>query len=410
MNLSENRITVAQLSPPLYGNEPGSFAEDTLSRRLPGIARSLLEEHWHVQARTRLQALVDDMPAGRLRPIQDPAAPDIANWQADLQPYLGQTWLDAPWFVAEIYFFRRILEATGYFQPGPGQGVDPYRSQKAKGLSGVTEQLAQVLVRLEPGDVTHGGEPLQETLVHLFQSVVWGNRADLSVWPAGGVRPPQTSEGQEMAQLLVDDAPAAAGFILKHPDGLANVDFLLDNVGLELAYDLLLADFLLSRGLARQVRLHAKPFPTYVSDATIPDIPALAAYLAQAAEPGVGELGSRLRLYLDEDCLQLQTSLFWTSPLPAWEMPSELRQELAEADLLISKGDVNYRRWLGDRHWPFTTPIQQIIAYRPAPLLLLRVMKAEIVAGLQPGQPEKLYHSDPTWLFDGRSGLVQFVP
>ena len=245
--------------------------------------------------------------------------------------------------------------------------------------------------------------------MRLFHTVVWGNRADLSVWPAGGAKPQPAADGQPDVQLLVDDAPAAAEFILKQPGGLSRVDFILDNVGLELAYDLLLADFLLSRGLAKQVRLHAKPFPTYVSDATIPDIRALVAHLAQAPEPGVRDLGKRLQACLDDDRLHLQTSLFWTSPLPAWEMPPELRQELARAGLLISKGDANYRRWLGDRHWPFTTPIQQIIAYRPAPLLLMRVMKSEIIAGLQPGQPEKLSQADPTWMFDGRSGLIQFV-
>ncbi len=89
------------------------------------------------------------------------------------------------------------------------------------------------------------------------------------------------------------------------------------------------------------------------------------------------ELGKRLQASLDDDRLHLQTSFFWTSPLPAWEMPPELRQELARPGLLISKGDANYRRWLGDRQWPFTTSIQQILAYRPAPLLLLRVMKAD---------------------------------
>jgi uncharacterized protein with ATP-grasp and redox domains len=401
---------IAQTTPaPLCGNEPGSFAEDTLSRRLPGIARSLLYEPWHPQAQTWLQALVDDMPHGRLRPIQDPGAPDIANWQADLQPYLGQTWLDAPWFVAEIYFFRRILEATGYFQPGPGQGVDPYRSQKAKGQSGVIEQLEQALARLEQPQAKHGNEPLQQRLVRLFHTVVWGNRADLSVWPVGKAKPQTPPDGPLRAQLLVDDTPAAAEFILEQANGLTIVDFILDNVGLELAYDLLLADFLLNHGLAKQVRLHAKPFPTYVSDATIPDIRALVAFLAQAPEPGVRNLGLRLQACLDDDRLHLQTSLFWTSPLPAWEMPPELRQELARGNLLISKGDANYRRWLGDRHWPFITPVQQIIAYHPAPLLLMRVMKAEIVAGLQPGQPERLYQADPTWLFDGRSGLIQFV-
>ena len=182
------------------------------------------------------------------------------------------------------------------------------------------------------------------------------------------------------------------------------MDFILDNVGLELAYDLLLADFLLSHGLAKQVCLHAKPFPTYVSDATIPDIQALVAHLAQAREPGVRDLGLRLQAYLEDDRLHLQTSLFWTSPLPAWEMPAELRQELARSDLLVSKGDANYRRWLGDRHWPFTTPIQQIIAYRPAPLLLMRVMKSEIIAGLQPGQAETLYQADPTGCSTGAGG------
>ncbi len=410
MKSSDDHILLPQLPPPLRGNEPGSFAEDTLSRRLPGIARSLLDDPWHPQARTRLQTLVDDMPHGRLRPIQDPGAPDIANWQSDLQLYLGQTWLDAPWFVAEIYFFRRILEASGYFQPGPGQGVDPYRSQKAKGQFGVIEQLDQALARLEQPQARRGDEALQQTLVRLLYTVVWGNRADLSVWPIGGAKPQTPSGGPLQAELLVDDAPAAAEFILKQADGLSKADFILDNVGLELAYDLLLADFLLSRGLAKQVRLHAKPFPTYVSDATIPDIHALVESLAQASEPGVSNLGLRLNACLDDDRLHLQTSFFWTSPLPAWEMPPELRQELARADLLVSKGDANYRRWLGDRRWPYITPIQQIIAYRPAPLLLMRVMKAEIVAGLQPGQPEKLNQSDPTWLFDGRSGVIQFVP
>jgi len=58
----------------------------------------------------------------------------------------------------------------------------------------------------------------------------------------------RTAPGQPGAQLLVDDAPSVAEFILKNPAGLSQVDFILDNIGLELAYDLLLADFLLERG------------------------------------------------------------------------------------------------------------------------------------------------------------------
>ena len=136
MKLSNAEIKAPQPPAPLRGNEPGSFAEDTLSRRLPGIARSLLAGKWHPQARTRLLALADEMPHARLRPIEDPGAPDIARWQIDLQPFLGQSWLEVPWFAAEAYFFRRIIEATGYFQPGPGQGVDPYERSKSAGVFG----------------------------------------------------------------------------------------------------------------------------------------------------------------------------------------------------------------------------------------------------------------------------------
>ena len=324
---------IAMPPPPLRGAEAGSFAQDTLSRRLPGIARSLLDEVRGPAARANLQALADDMPAGRLRPIQDAGAPDLANWHTHLQPYLGQTWLEAPWFVAEVYFFRRILEASGYFQPGAGQGADPYRAQKDEGLAGVAAQLGRALAQLP----SPGAQPLTpDALARLIRAVTWGNQADLSVWPIGGVQPSSIAEGQPPARLLVDHAPAAAEYILRQPKGLKRADFILDNIGLELAYDLALADFLLGHGLAQRVRLHAKPFPTYVSDATIADVLALVDHLSQAAEPGLGEMARRLQRNLHEKRLLLQTSYFWTSPLPAWEMPADLRNDLAGADLLIS--------------------------------------------------------------------------
>jgi hypothetical protein len=90
-------------------------------------------------------------------------------------------------------------------------------------------------------------------------------------------------------------------------------------------------------------------------------------------------------------------------------MPESLRQELAPSHLIISKGDANYRRLLGDAHWPFTTPFADITSYLPAPLLALRTAKSEVVAGLRPGQPERLFEVDPNWLINGRWGLIQFV-
>ncbi len=127
----------ANQPPPLCGSEKGTFTEETMRRRLPGLVdRALAEDGWSAESQRRLEALSEEMPDGLIRPILDRGAPDEALWNDWMQPHIGKSWLDAPWFPAETYFFRRILEASGYFQPGPDGGRDPFRSQKREGLTG----------------------------------------------------------------------------------------------------------------------------------------------------------------------------------------------------------------------------------------------------------------------------------
>jgi hypothetical protein len=100
---------------------------------------------------------------------------------------------------------------------------------------------------------------------------------------------------------------------------------------------------------------------------------------------------------------------FWNSPLYWWEMPEDVGREQARSSLLISKGDANYRRLTGDRHWPFTLPFADVVCYTPVPLLALRVIKSELALGLRPGQAEAVSREDPNWLFDGKWGVIQFT-
>jgi hypothetical protein len=119
---------------PLRGSDPESFAQRTVKVRMPDIARrTLAENDFPDEIALELQALIDEMPDGLIRPINDPGAPDLAAWDVYTAPYLGQDWLQIPWFFGEHYFYRRIVEATGYFQPGPWRARDPYASQKQAG-------------------------------------------------------------------------------------------------------------------------------------------------------------------------------------------------------------------------------------------------------------------------------------
>ena len=120
------------------------------------------------------------------------------------------------------------------------------------------------------------------------------------------------------------------------------------------------------------------------------------------------QTGFRLHAHLLQNRLQLREDYFWNSPLDGWEMPTALKSDLSQSDLVVSKGDANYRRLLGDRHWSFTTPFESILSYFPAPLVALRTLKSELVSGLEFGQADRVFEQDPDWMINGRWGLVQF--
>lgn len=370
--------------PPLRGAERGSFAHDTVARRLPAIARRVpAENDLAPAAATAVAELVAELPDGPVRPLRDPGAPDLALWEAYVAPYAGQSWLAVPWFFAETYFYRRVLEATGYFQPGPGQGRDPYALQKGLGLA-----------HAEPGAGLAAPLPLDAAI----RGALWGNQADLSLWPAG------EGGGPGGAHTLADDTAPAVALLGALPAG-ARVDLVLDNAGAELVSDLLLADAALALGL--RLVLHAKGHPTFVSDALAADVEATIGWLA--AHPAGAPAGQRLRAARAAGALELRADWYWTSPLVGWELPGDLRRDLAGAALLISKGDANYRRWLGDRPWPVDAPLARVLAYAPAPMLLLRTCKSDPAAGLDPARVAAAAAADPQWRTAGRWGLIQLA-
>jgi len=106
--------------------------------------------------------------------------------------------------------------------------------------------------------------------------------------------------------------------------------------------------------------------------------------------------------------LTLSDDFFWTSPYAFWEMPGSLYDDLSQSDLVIVKGDMNYRRLLGDLHWQFDTRFEDIVSYFPAPLLALRTLKSEVACGLKMEQIDMLKNKESDWLTNGKNGVIQF--
>jgi uncharacterized protein with ATP-grasp and redox domains len=389
---------------PLRGSEPDSFAHYTITVRFPRIIKQVLQENdLTVEEQKSLEELSAEIPEKPLRSLLDQNSPDARNWSEYLLPYAGQNWLQTPWFICETYFFRRIIEAIRYYEKSPEERPDPYRRQKESSLDETLANLRAPIRQISLKTAANLRSALSEAL---FMGV-WGNQTDLSMWPAGSNQGPDQVEGQDASHLLVNEANLIFDHLMN--EGSTRVDLILDNAAAELSHDLLLVDLLISSPLEAYVHLHVKPHPTYVSDATAHDVHMTVDALTKMKQRSLRAVGKRLAESLLNGCLQIHEDYYWTSPLSGWQMPDKLYNDLAKAQLIISKGDANYRRFLGDRHWPFTTPFAEITHYRPAPLAALRVLKSDVVCGLKQEQPALMRQKDPNWMINGRWGVIQFA-
>jgi hypothetical protein len=300
------------LPSPLMMSEPNTFAHYTLTQRWPAVVRRVIaEQSFPVEIQAALNALIQELPYGQVRSLRDQSSADTELWTNYLQPYLGQVWLDIPWFFAEVYFYRRILEATRYFLPGATRGLDPFAHQKRDGLQRSLDSV-RTMTRL----LTDTIEP--ERLKLLLSAALWGNQADLSLKPDDNVTPDAESELRQ-DYILVDDSAAVVQAL---GDGVQRVDIVADNAGFELVCDLCLADALLSDRRSEQVILHLKTHPTFVSDAIATDVDHTLTTLASDSHSEVRSLAHRLKQHLASHRLQLYPNTSWSAPLVCWESMS----------------------------------------------------------------------------------------
>ena len=190
------------------------------------------------------------------------------------------------------------------------------------------------------------------------------------------------------------------------------VDIVLDNAGFELITDLVLAHFLISSGLAREVRFHGKSIPWFVSDVTAHDFQWTIRQTLAANHKWMSKSGAEWQSLVREGVWSYHDHPFWTLPHEYCDMAADapdLYATLQGADLIIFKGDLNYRKLVGDRDWEHTVPFDRALrGFGPAPLCSLRTLKANVQVGLQHGQGENLSVQEPGWMTSGKYAVVQF--
>ncbi|MFG2353398.1 damage-control phosphatase ARMT1 family protein [Streptomyces sp. NPDC048521] len=383
-------------APVILGNEPGSFPHSVLAERHPAIIRQVRDAFPYGPGQHRaLEELLQSCAEGTIEPL--PAdAPDRDRWHGwGLPDHAGRSWYDVPWLWSESYFYRRLLGAVGWFGPGPWQGIDPFRPFKRAELDApeTDEELAALDALRDL--------PEEERAHALLHGSLWGNRADLGFrLSAAG------AEAREPAPALVADDSEALWALLP-PGGTGTLVLVADNAGRELVPDLLLIAHLLAEGRAARAVLHVKPYPYYVSDATTADV-VDALHRLRAAPGAAAEYGRVLWAAMADGRLEVRAHPFSCAPLPYAQMPDDLRGQFAAATLTVVKGDLNYRRLVGDRLWPPTTPFRQVTARFPGPVAALRTLKSEVITGLSaPAEAALVAAEDQRWRTSGTHALIQ---
>ena len=219
--------------------------------------------------------------------------------------------------------------------------------------------------------------------MEMCEICLWGNATDLSLltnMTYEDIQKLQGSKARKASQqnIIVNDLEAAYNVLMKEKKAgkkERRVDIVLDNAGFELYVDLILAGFLLSSGLATSIVLHPKSIPWFVSDVLPSDFAALLNVLAEPQsfystlsddEKHAGKTPQPLSqkeadelLYLftewgnyhAEGQIVIRPNDFWTHGGSYWRLPAtepRLLEDLKEAELVIFKGDLNYRKMTAD--------------------------------------------------------------
>ena len=429
---------------PLLSTTPGTWAYDTMTRRVDQeILQRTYDENKDTFNSSKFAQVLQDFNAlraelqnsmnTRMRYLKPPNKLSLsteeaqkqeaehAEWNEYLKPYIenGDTWCSTPWLVAEFYVYRRLMEAIGYFDPSSaGYKFDPFATQKKAGLLSSISSAEGVMEKIE--NLPKKGDAWKEGLSIAVELALWGNKMDLSIWPAdaygGEAAKNAFAQVLEVAKenLLHDDTDK----LLEHCENLrtkggGNIDIIIDNAGFELVTDLALADHLIADGVAKCVTFQLKSHPTFVSDALEKDLRETVEYYASqdySTNPFCNRAGKRWQTYLDNGKWLCNENSFWVQGKEMWAMPMELRSDMnLRCELAFVKGDANYRRLLGDRTWDYSASFQSIVgAYFPCPVCALRTLKAEVGCGMDPDQVKRASSLDSNWLTNGRFGVIHF--
>lgn len=354
---------------------------------------------------------------------------DTDKWNAFLKdiPIMEEnkntpSWFTVSWLSSECYFYRKIYEALQLSKYH--RNCDPFLEQKLNSFKSSTEafkSLAKFTVDILETNEVDSVENLCKDFEFLLEYSLWGNKCDLSL-SVGVNAINELHESTEFKTLLEHILSNHTEDIWKHilkmkeqtNEQKRRIDFILDNAGFELLTDLCLAEFLVDKKFCDVIYFHVKSFPWFVSDTQESDfLWTINECVKFDDNKLIQTLGQRWNKQVTIGVFKIVQNEYWTIPRDYSDMREhdiDLYNELSKSNLIVFKGDLNYRKLVGDRNWNPTTPFAKALnGFCPSPLCTLRTIKADVVVGLENGKAEQTSQKDDDWMISAKYGVIQFM-
>jgi uncharacterized protein with ATP-grasp and redox domains len=378
--------------PPIRRRAGQGFADFTVTQRFPKVAVTATAALGDASGQSRaIGTLVASIIRGDRVDLNLLDRP-TPFWDEYIARIDGATWVELPFFDVEFLFYHALNSIAGYFR----SGIDVFHSTRRGALEAAVRSLA-----LAP-DMPKVGSVTRDDLADKLWISLLANEFDYSQLTI--------SQSHALAwneRMVVDERPLLLNHLLRPSPGRASVHIIADNAGPELIADLVLADSLLQLGERVAVVFHCKPWPMFVSDALVGDAEQTIEQLQLHASRALSAIGQRLQRARGSARFSLEGHTAWGEPRHFDTLEENLSDSLRRAPVVIAKGDLNYRRFVGDRDWPFQSSAADASRGVPFAAFALRVLKSDALVGVKPEAASRAAETSPGWRTDGSHALVQ---
>ena len=321
---------------------------------------------------------------------------NFINHYKDKNYVIKKFFVDAPFIIVEHYFYYDILRQLFEHKDPYFQIKNNYMDNNTNIIRDIINKYVEFCERVNNMDINRK----KIYMDYFIEESLFGNTTDLS-------QAIIHMKLKENPKILIDNRKEVFSY-LNHKK-LNRIDMIIDNTGVELICDIILALSLIDAGLVDDIYFHTKILPIFVSDTIISEYGNDSELVNSKIKSINLDVYNKIVSLEKENRIKWCPNYFWNTPVPFNQIGKTLKRIFSSSDLLIIKGDLNYRRLIEDREWSHQTPILSIVNYLESPCLIIRTLKSNLIVDLPKEEEDKAENIDQDWKTSGKYGIIQFL-